>query len=84
VLVGVTTEAAEETAVHGPGMASVDGLPLPAGEQTVLEPGGAHVMLTGARDLSAGDTITVTLQFAVHPPLAVEVPVAPIGSLEAP
>jgi periplasmic copper chaperone A len=83
-LVAATTDAAAETAVHGAGMADVDGLPLPDGQQTALEPGGAHVMLSGLDGVEAGDTLVVTLEFAVHPPITLEVPVAPIGSLEAP
>jgi copper(I)-binding protein len=40
------------------------GLELPAGESTVLEPGGYHVMLIGlTADLNAGETYTLTLEF---------------------
>lgn len=41
-----------------------DGIPIPAGSEVVLEPGGLHVMLLEAEDeLVAGDEITITLQF---------------------
>jgi copper(I)-binding protein len=85
-LVGASTvPITDEVEVHGPGMSDVGGsLPLPAGEQTVLEPGGAHVMLNGIEGLQEGDTVSVTLRFAVHAPVTIQVPVAPIGSLEAP
>jgi copper(I)-binding protein len=84
-LVGASTEVAAEAMVHGPGMSMVeDGLPLPAGVQTSLEPGGAHVMLTGVEGVEEGDTVTVTLDFAVHEPITLPVPVTRIGSAEAP
>ena len=85
VLVGASTPVADDATVHGPGMATTEGgLPLPAGKQTTLEPGGAHVMLTGVTGVQEGDTVGVTLDFAVHPPITVEVPVTRIGSTEAP
>lgn len=41
-----------------------DGIPIPAGGEVVLEPGGLHVMLLGAEDeLVAGDEITIVLEF---------------------
>lgn len=41
-----------------------DGIPIPAGESVVLEPGGLHVMLLeGSEELAAGDEITITLVF---------------------
>lgn len=42
----------------------VDGLPLPAGETVVLQPGGYHVMLLDlAEPLEVGDEIELTLDF---------------------
>ncbi|MEM7127563.1 MAG: copper chaperone PCu(A)C [Chloroflexota bacterium] len=39
-----------------------DGLPLPAGKQVALEPGGYHIMLVNLQqDLTAGDSYTLTL-----------------------
>ncbi len=40
------------------------GVPLPAGETVVLEPGGKHIMLIGLKDrLKAGSRIPMTLTF---------------------
>jgi hypothetical protein len=45
-------------------MKQVDAVPVPAGETVELKPGGYHVMLIGlTKDLSAGDTLDVTLTF---------------------
>jgi periplasmic copper chaperone A len=85
-LVGASTDPpTSRVDIHGPDMSDLGGrLPLPAGKQTLLEPGGAHVMLNGIDGLQEGGTVAVTLRFAVHPPITIQVPVAPIGSLEAP
>jgi periplasmic copper chaperone A len=85
-LVGATTDPpTSRVDLHGPDMADLGGrLPLPAGKQTVLEPGGAHVMLNGIDGLQRGGTVEVTLQFAVHAPITIRVPVTAIGSTEAP
>lgn len=41
-----------------------DGIPIPAGEQVTLQPGGLHVMLIDAQqDYAVGDEITITLTF---------------------
>ncbi|MDX8349130.1 copper chaperone PCu(A)C [Cognatiyoonia sp. IB215446] len=47
-------------------MADIDGIPVPAGEVTTLEPGGAHVMFMGlAGDpFEAGEEINAVLVFA--------------------
>jgi copper(I)-binding protein len=53
-----------------------DGLPVPAHGELRLEPGGAHVMLTGLRHaLAAGERVHVTLEFERAGRLALEVPV---------
>ena len=45
-------------------MQPVDSIDLAAGGQVTFEPGGYHVMLINLnRDLSAGDTFTITLHF---------------------
>jgi periplasmic copper chaperone A len=84
VLVGARTDVAGEVMVHGAGMAELEGMPLPDGEQTVLEPGGAHLMLSDVAGVKAGDVVQVTLDFAVHEPVTIDVPVAPLGATEAP
>lgn len=49
------------------------GVETPAGGQVELKPGGLHIMLIGlTRDLSAGDTFPVTLEFASGATLTVE------------
>ena len=45
-------------------MRKLDSLPLPAGSTVKLEPGGAHMMLTGLREpLLEGKSIELTLRF---------------------
>lgn len=45
-------------------MRQVEGIDLPAGEETVLKPGGDHIMLMGLKKkLEAGTTIPLTLTF---------------------
>ena len=45
-------------------MQQVDGIDVPAGGETTLEPGGLHVMLIGVdTELAEGDTVDVTLGF---------------------
>lgn len=45
-------------------MSEVTSLPVPADDSVAFRPLGAHVMLTGLqRQLSAGDTVSVTLRF---------------------
>lgn len=46
-------------------MRPVSKIELPAGEDTVLKPGGLHVMLIGLKQpMTAGDTFDLTLSFA--------------------
>ena len=54
----------------------VDGLPVPAGAVVMLQPGGYHIMLIGVNAaLDEGDTLPLTLVFAVAGEMTVEVPV---------
>ena len=49
------------------------GIPLTAGKNAVLEPGGAHIMLIGVNEaLTPGDRRTLTLSFENAPDLVVE------------
>ncbi len=61
-----TVEVHEVTTVDGAmTMQQVAGIPLPAGEAVVLEPGGYHVMLMDMPAvLAAGTEVDVTLTFA--------------------
>lgn len=55
---------------------ALGGLAVPARGELRLEPGGAHVMLTGLRHpLSTGERVRVTLEFERAGRLALEVPV---------
>ncbi|HEY8552588.1 MAG TPA: copper chaperone PCu(A)C [Thermaerobacter sp.] len=57
-------------------MAMVDAIPVPAGGEAVLEPGGLHVMLAGLRrEPREGETVLVTLTFQRAGTVTVEVPV---------
>ena len=54
------------------------GLPVPAHGELRLEPGGAHIMLTGLRrPLRVGERVRVTLEFERAGRVALEVPVVP-------
>lgn len=56
-----------------------EGLPVPAGQRVVLEPGGLHAMLLDlAADLKAGETFEVVLHFARAGDLPLQVPVRPL------
>ncbi|MDI1327173.1 MAG: copper chaperone PCu(A)C [Brevundimonas sp.] len=49
-----------------------DGLPLAAGQATVLAPGGNHLMLLGVKEpLVAGDTVALKLTFETATPVEV-------------
>jgi hypothetical protein len=57
-------------------MRPVDGIEVAPGAPTVLEPGGAHVMLSGlTQKLEAGATVPLTLVFEHAGEVALEVPV---------
>ena len=87
-LTGIETPAAARAALHESErqggitrMRMVKFLDLPGGGGAELAPGGAHIMLFSPRPgLSAGTTLSLTLFFRHHPPLAVVVPVYKPGS----
>jgi protein SCO1/2 len=55
-----------------------DGLEVPANGELRLQPGGAHIMLTGLREpLALGSRVRVTLEFERAGPRVVEAPVVP-------
>jgi copper(I)-binding protein len=83
-LVATASDVAAAVEVHEMKMVSgtmemtplMEGLPVPAGETVVLEPGGYHVMLIGLmRDLKAGETFTLTLTFEKAGEADLEVPI---------
>ena len=73
-LIGAGSHLAQRVELHesytrDDGMRSMrpveSGIPIPAHTTVALEPGGFHAMLIGLpRPLVAGDTVTMTLQFA--------------------
>jgi copper(I)-binding protein len=70
-LIAVECEIADECMLHQTTMADdvvhmehLSRLAIPANSQVVLEPGGAHIMLTGlASELAVGDHVALTLRF---------------------
>lgn len=83
-LIGAATPAAEKAElrtywlegcfVHGH---SVEAIEISPGRQTVLDPGGLHIMLTGLEQtLVEGSTIPLTLTFEQAGTVDIEVPVS--------
>jgi periplasmic copper chaperone A len=70
-LVGASTDRASMVQLHTveessgvAAMRQVDGVPVPAGKQVVLAPGGTHIMLMGlSKPLVAGETFPLRLRF---------------------
>lgn len=71
-LVAVETDASARAELHRSimddgvmTMVEQDAIAVPAGGTTVLEPGGFHIMLMGAKEsVEAGTTLALTLRFA--------------------
>lgn len=88
-LVSVATDIAETAEVHqtttedgSMSMQQVDSVEIPAGGETVLEPGGLHVMLIGVTgELTEGDTVDLTLTFDNAGEQTVSAEVVPLGDL---
>ena len=93
VLIAARTEAARTIEIHETRIEDdiarmielEEGLPIPAGETVMLEPGGAHVMLIGLpQDLLPNETVSLTLVFASGAELTVDalitdmIPVDPV------
>lgn len=83
-LVSVSTTAADHAEIHSMDMTDgvmrmrqlTDGVALPAGEKVTLGPGGLHLMLIGPKaTLSAGSSVSMTLNFAKGAAQTLEVPV---------
>lgn len=79
-LVGASSDVAMTTEVHESYMEGdtmmmrrVERIPVPAGGEVVLEPGGYHVMFIDLKEpLQAGTTIEITLEFEKAGEIAVE------------
>lgn len=84
-LIGASSDAAEAVELHEMVMAEgdvmqmrplADGIPVPAGEAAILEPGGLHIMLIGLTEpLVAGETLDITLHFAEREDLVLSLPI---------
>lgn len=60
------------------------GVPIPAGETVVFEPGAKHIMLIGLTDpLVEGETLTLDLIFEGAGRMALEVPILGVGAMGA-
>lgn len=87
-LVAASSPVAERTEVHKSDvddegrstMEAVPSLAIPAGESVTFEAGGLHVMLTGiTEELTAGETVPLTLTFEEAGDIAVTVEVVAPG-----
>lgn len=83
-LLSASTDAAASVELHESKMVDgvmqmnpvQGGIPVPAGGQAELKPGGLHVMLIGiTRDLKEGETVKITLTFEQSGTIEVEAPV---------
>ena len=82
-LVSATTDAAKTVELHETKMAGgmmqmspVKDIPIPAGSEVELKPGGLHVMMIGTtRELKVGEKIALTLTFDRGPVLSLSVDV---------
>lgn len=87
-LIGASTPVAEQIMIHAvekdgdvSRMKHIETLELPAGERTMLSPGGMHLMLTGLQDkLKEGATFPMTLSFEKAGKVTIEVAVLGIAA----
>lgn len=89
-LLGANTDRASMVQLHTveesngvAAMRQVDGVPVPAGGQVVLAPGGTHIMLMGlSKPLVAGETFPLQLRFENAGEQVVQVTVRAAGEPE--
>ncbi len=63
-------------------MRKVDAIPVPAGGEARLQPGGDHIMFIGLnKPLEKGETVKVTLTFAKGGTITVDAPVVEMGAM---
>jgi len=88
-LIAATTDIAGTTEIHTMEMDGdvmrmselEDGLPIPAGETVVLQPGGFHLMFMQLNTpLVEGETVSVTLTFEAAGDVTLDIPVAARGA----
>ena len=59
-----------------------DGIPVPAHETVMLQPGGYHVMFMGLKaPLVEGETVHITLVFEKAGEMAVDIPILDVGAM---
>lgn len=83
-LVSASSEVAEMVQIHETSMENgvmsmreVPGIEIPAGGEAILKPGGYHIMLMGLkRELKAGESIVIVLQFQNAGEISLSVPVS--------
>jgi copper(I)-binding protein len=65
-------------------MMEIDGgVPIPAGETVVFEPGAKHIMLIGLTDpLVEGETLTLDLVFENAGRMTLDIPILGVGAME--
>ena len=64
-------------------MRQIEKISLPAGEAVKLQPGGMHIMLIGlTQNLTAGENISLSLEFSDGSAQALEIPVQAIMTME--
>lgn len=89
ILTGASSPSAKTASVHEMSMDGnvmrmrpvPGGLPLPAGQPVILQPGGYHIMLEGLKaPLKQGQTVPLHLTFAKSAPVDVTATVAGIGA----
>jgi len=90
-LIGASSNVAAQVQIHEMSMVNgvmqmrqlANGLPVPAGESVALKPGGYHVMLIGLKkQLTAGETLPLTLTFEKAGNISVTVPIKAMGSMQ--
>ena len=88
-LTGAASDVAAKVQIHEMSMTNgtmqmrevAGGLPIPAGGEVVLKPGGYHVMLMGLKKpLVAGESFPLTLTFAKAGNMSVTVTVQPLDA----
>lgn len=80
-LLEASSPAAEGAMFHGGSMAHMMVLPIPAGGELRLEPGGTHIMFQKFTAMpKAGDSLAVTLRFARAGSVTLALPIRQYGT----
>lgn len=80
-LLEASSPAARGAMFHGGAMAHLMVLPIPAGGELRLEPGGTHIMFEDFSAMpQAGDSLAVTLRFARAGSVTLQLPVRTYGT----